>query len=106
MVRSLAVLAMSAVLVSGIGCVGLANPAGAGGLYLDVKYPVAATSNSGASKTGTAKVMNILGLYTVGDASIETAAKSVGITKIKSVDGHARSIFGLIGWYTVTVTGE
>lgn len=77
-----------------------------GFVYQDVKSPVAVTSNSGSSKVGTAQATTILGVYAAGDASVEAAAKSAGITKIHHVDQHATSILGIYGTYTITVYGE
>ncbi len=77
-----------------------------GGLYSDVKAPVLATANAGSSKVGTAEAQSILGLVATGDASIETAAKSAGITKIHHVDKQATSILGIIATYKIYVYGE
>ena len=77
-----------------------------GGLYTDVKAPLAVTGNSGSSKVGTAEATSILGLVATGDASIETAAKSAGITKIHHVDEYAYSVLGIFAKYTIFVYGE
>ena len=74
--------------------------------YTDVKGPVAATSNSNSSKVGSAEATSILGLVATGDASIDAAAKSAGITQIHHVDEHSTSILGLYATYTVLVYGE
>lgn len=74
--------------------------------YVDVKAPLSITGNSGSSKVGTAECSGILGLVTTGDASIQTAAKSGGISKIHHVDYHATSIVGVISKYKVIVYGE
>ena len=105
MARSLAALALAAVVVSGVGCAGVAAPIH-GSLYQNVKYPVAVTTNEGGSKVGTATATSYLGMVAMGDASVEAAAAAGGIKKVKSVDAHAYSIFGIIGWYTVTVYGD
>lgn len=77
-----------------------------GFLYTDVKAPLAVTANEGSTKVGTAKLQSILGLVATGDASIETAAKSAGITKIHHVDYEANSILGIVASFTVVVYGE
>lgn len=74
--------------------------------YVDVKAPVTATSNAVSSKVGKATANGILGLAATGDASIQAAAKSAGITKIHHVDYHATSILGVVSSYTVIVYGE
>lgn len=77
-----------------------------GFIYTDMKAPFAVTSNSNSSKVGTAKAQSILGVVATGDASIEAAAKSAGITKIHHVDEHATSILGIVATYEVVVYGE
>lgn len=77
-----------------------------GVLYTDVKAPEAVTSNAGKSKVGTAVAKSILGLVATGDASIETAAKSAGITRIHHVDYYSKSILGIYSEFIVTVYGE
>lgn len=77
-----------------------------GFIYTDVKAPLAVTSNTGSTKVGTAKMQSILGIVATGDASIEAAAKSAGITKIHHVDYEATSVIGVIATFTVVVYGE
>jgi hypothetical protein len=77
-----------------------------GFLYTDMKAPLAVTSNTGSTKVGTAKATSILGIVATGDASIEAAARSAGITKIHHVDYQATSIIGIIASFTVMVYGE
>lgn len=77
-----------------------------GVIYTDVQGPAGATSNSASSKMGTASCSSILGLIATGDASIATAAKSAGITKIHHVDYYSQSILGFWAKYTVKVYGE
>ena len=76
------------------------------GLYTDVKYPVAVTSNSGSTKVGVAEASSVLGIVATGDASVEAAAKAAGITKIHHVDAQATNILGLFAKYTIFVYGE
>ncbi|MDD2523711.1 MAG: TRL-like family protein [Endomicrobiia bacterium] len=77
-----------------------------GVIYTDVKAPEAVTSNVGKSKVGTAVATSILGLVAQGDASIDAAARSAGITRIHHVDYHSTSILGIYSTFTVTVYGE
>jgi hypothetical protein len=70
--------------------------------------PVAATSNTVGSKTGTATEVWLLGLPPLMSASnggIAAAAKNGGISKISTVDFKMRTIF-LISWADTIVTGE
>lgn len=69
--------------------------------------PVNATSNTIGSKVGTAKATGYLGiLFFDADASIKTAAKNGGITKISTVDVKHTSILNLLVTYETIVTGE
>jgi len=69
--------------------------------------PVTATSNTVGAKVGTAKATGYLGLlFFDADASIRTAAKNGGITKISTVDIKNTSILNIIVTYETIVTGE
>lgn len=69
--------------------------------------PVNATSNPVGSKVGTATATGFLGvLFFNADASIRTAAKKGGITRISTVDIKNTNILGLIVTYETIVTGE
>lgn len=69
--------------------------------------PAAATSNPIGSKVGTAKATGFLGvLFFDADASIRTAAKNGGITKVSTVDVKMSNLLGLIVSYETIVTGE
>jgi len=88
------------------GCAAMSTTPVTGFIYTDVKAPITATSNNGASKEGRASAQSILGLIATGDASIQAAAKSAGITRIHSVDYHSTNILGIVATYTVIVRGE
>jgi hypothetical protein len=88
------------------GCAAYAVAPVSGMLYTDVKAGMGATSNSGSSKMGSAECASILGLFATGDASIETAMKNGGITKIHHIDYHSTGILGLYAKHIVTVYGE
>ena len=77
-----------------------------GFIYSDVKTAGDVTSNSGSSKVGTGTVQSILGWIALGDASIETAAKSAGISKIHHVDYYTTNILGIYATGTIYVYGE
>ena len=69
--------------------------------------PVCATSNPVGNKVGMASGNGYLGalIFDV-DASIRTAAKNGGITKISTVDWKWTNILGLLQTYTCIVSGE
>ncbi|MBL7997681.1 MAG: TRL-like family protein [Candidatus Kapabacteria bacterium] len=72
-----------------------------------ITVPVAATSNAVGSKVGESKGTGFLGWINLGvDASIRTAAKNGGITKISTVDFKRDDILGILQTYTCIVTGE
>jgi hypothetical protein len=58
------------------------------------------------TKVGRATVRSILGIYAVGDASIEAAAKNAGITRIHHVDYQSQNILGVMSDFTVIVYGN
>lgn len=69
--------------------------------------PVTATSNPVGSKVGTAEATVYLGVLAFDqDASIRTAAKNGGITKISTVDIKRTDILGIVQTYETIVTGE
>ena len=86
--------------------VGCAKSPVVGGIYTDVKDGLAVTVNAGSSKVGTAEAKSYLGLVALGDASIQTAAREAGITRIHHVDYQAKSYVGLYTIYTVIVYGD
>jgi len=68
-----------------------------------LEVPMDATS---ADKVGTASFTSILGLVATGDASVNTAMKNGGITKVHHVDSNYYNVLGIYGKYTVIVYGE
>jgi len=80
------------------------------GLFLSscsLTLPVNATGYAVGSKVGTAKATGYLGvLFFDADASIRTAAKNGGITRISSVDIKQTNLLGLIVTYETIVSGE
>ena len=72
-----------------------------------ITMPVNATSNPVGSKVGRAKGMVFLHALAFGaDASIKTAAKNGGITKISTVDIKYSDVLGIVQSYETIVTGE
>jgi hypothetical protein len=72
-----------------------------------VKTPVAAGNATVGAKTGQASGSIILGIFGDVDASMLTAAKNGGITKIATVDTKIKTFLGsLFITIETTVTGE
>jgi hypothetical protein len=69
--------------------------------------PVNATSNAVGNKVGTSKATGFFGfLFFDQDASIRTAARNGGITRISTVDIKQTSLLNLIVTFETIVTGE
>ncbi len=69
--------------------------------------PVTATSNKIGNKVGTSVGTVYLGFLSFdADASIRTAAKNGGISKISTVDMKVKNTLGIIINYETIVTGE
>lgn len=72
-----------------------------------ITLPVAASSNPLGSKRGQSTGTCYLGVLCFDvDASIQTAAKNAGITKISTVDLKTTNVLNIIITYTTVVTGE
>lgn len=69
--------------------------------------PVGATGNAVGSRVGTAKATVYLHVLAFNqDASIQTAAKNGGISKISTVDLKKTDVLGIIQTYETIITGE
>jgi len=97
---------MSCVLLSSLLLAGCATQIPLGVALTDNTLPLQVGDHSSGTKVGTATSKSYLGLIAVGDASLETACKNGGITKISHVDWKVKNILGFIGEYTITVYGE
>ena len=89
-----------------LACAGCVKSPVVGGIYTDVKDGLAVTGNAGSSKVGTAEVKGYVSLVALGDASIQTAARDAGITRIHHLDYQAKSYVGVYTIYTVIVYGD
>jgi TRL-like protein family len=87
-----------------VGC-GAVGPL-PGAIYTNTQFPSIASQAGPGHKTGTAQARAYLAMVAVGDASVDTACKNGGITKINTVDTHATSILGVYSTWTTIVTGE
>lgn len=108
----LSVKRVTCVLILGLallstGCAMVSAPVN-GVIWSHVHGPLTATGETveNFEKEGTASCYSILGLFALGDASIETAAMTANITKITHVDYESASFFGIFARYTVHVHGE
>lgn len=101
--RYLLLAVLSAIILT--GCAGVHAPV-SGLLVTEVRGPITATDNPTYSKKGKGSCGSLLGLFAFGDASIHTAVKRAGITKIHHIDYECFSLFGIYSSYTVYVFGE
>lgn len=85
---------------------GVYSKTGTGLLFSQVKEGEMVTSNKLGAKVGTGSAQSILGWVLLGDASVESAAKSAGITRISHVDSEKYGILGIFSTYKVYVYGE
>ena len=99
-------LSVAAIAGLAVFITGCASPYPQGIIYTDVSLPAIATSNAQSPKMGVSECTSILALVSMGDASINAAAKNGGITKIHSVDWEAKNIMGIYGTYRTVVRGE
>lgn len=91
------------------GCAGFAfqgRGTTAGFLYNSTQVNEGVTNNNLGAKKGQACASSILGLVTTGDASVATAAKAGGITKVGTIDQEHSNLLGIYASYCINVTGE
>ena len=90
--------------------VGCARPYAPGAFISNMDAPMCSPDDASGlqvgSKSGSSQMINYLGLVAIGDASVKTAAKSAGITKVKTMDVHFDNILGIIMTTTTNITGE
>jgi hypothetical protein len=69
-------------------------------------HPLNATSNPLGNKVGSSEATSVFGICFDGDASIRTAAKNGGITKISTVDVKKTNVLFVVTTVRTIVTGE
>lgn len=82
-------------------------PSQAGFAFIgETKEPITATSNSLATKTGTACAINLLGIIANGDFSVNAAKEDGKITNVATVDKDINGFFGIYSKVCTVVTGS
>lgn len=100
-------LFLAAICAAGLAsCSTVNTESGIGAAYTGVTEAKMVTSNTVGKKVGTASQIGVLGLVSIGDSSIQTAANAAGIKKISHVDAKKTSVLGLFASYTIYVYGE
>lgn len=102
MLKSLILAASCAALIT--GCALGPGPVVAP-FTINVKGPVSAGPAMTGPKVGRAEALGIV-VVAIGDASISTAAKNGGITRIHHVDHESMNILWIYAKYTTIVYGE
>lgn len=97
-------LALGLALAAG-GCANVRGPAPAA-LSFYASPIDAGPAPVSASKRGEACASNILGLVATGDASIDTAKRNGGITRVASVEQTASRVLGYYAKFCTVVRGE
>ena len=88
------------------GCTAVSSPVSNGALFTNVQGPVAVTAADTYSKVGQSSCVAVLGIVSVGNASIDAAMKNGGIIKIHHVDHKSLSVLGVFSKFTTVVYGE
>ncbi len=107
----IAVAAVAALSLLGIGCAGFLSAPVVPPLafvYTGVEAPLDTElerTNLG-SKRGQASVVNILGIVSTGDASAKAAAEDGGIQTIHHADYEFFNVLGVFSRYTTIVYGD
>ena len=92
--------------LSGCATGSMSSGTGPGFIYTDHTEGFLITENQAGKKRGEACTLNILGLFTSGDASLGAAMKNGGISMVSSADRYYNSIFGIYGKLCMIVTGN
>ncbi len=102
-----AVAGLALACLAASGCAYAYGPSGLPALISTTTVPVAAGPDTDAGgKRGEATAVNVLGLFSFGNASVRSAANDGSITKIKTVDAQVTNILFLYSSYTTQVTGD
>lgn len=98
--------AVALMVVALTGCVAPTGAPIMGAVYTSVQGPgQVGDLTAGFSKVGQSSAQGII-LLATGDASINSAARAAGITRIHHVDVEYMSILGVYGKVTTTVYGQ
>ncbi|WP_411824295.1 TRL-like family protein [Leptospira sp. 'Mane'] len=93
-----------------LNCVNLGNPQGLGPTgFIYSSYRIGVSQNKeieSASKTGRACVKRYIFLYTVGDASIEAAAKNGQIITVRTINKEAFNVLSVYSSLCTIITGN
>ena len=103
------ILFLSMITLLGMGLTGCANvrgPAPAALSFYASPVDAGPAAIAQPGKRGEACAQNILGLVATGDASIDSAKRNAGITRVASVEQTAARVLGYYAKYCTIVRGE
>jgi hypothetical protein len=77
-------------------------------LFSNIAAPIDtdAESTPTSSKVGESSTSTVLGLFSFGDASLDTAARNGNLTKIEYIDYTYLNVLGLFQQFTIRAHGE
>lgn len=109
--KALTTILLCALTFSSVGCAGIAQAPVVppmGFVFTNTRAPMDIDLNNTdlGSKRGTAESVSILGLVSIGDASIYAAAKSNNITTVKHADYEMFNVLGIYSRFTTIVWGD
>ena len=92
------------------GCLTFSGPTGQGILITNQESPLLVADSNVPSKDtlkiGKAECANVLGLFSFGDCSINTAIENGGISKIHYIDKELGSFLFIFSNQTTVIYGE
>lgn len=88
-----------------VGCVGAPVVPPLGLVYTDIDAPLNLRGEMG-SRRGESSVTAYLGLVSLGDASVKSAAAAGGISNVKHVDYDFYNVLGVYQRFTTVVYGD
>jgi len=90
---------------STLGCIAAPVVPPLGMIYTDVHAPLAPRGDVG-TRRGSSQVTSILGLISIGDASVKAAAANGNIREVKLVDYEYTNVLLIFQRYTTVVYGD
>ena len=104
--RMMVVLILAVVSAGALSGCGFVADGPFGWGYTNSKTPITLGPAKTGAKSGKACITSFFGMTSVGDASIDAAAKAAGIKEISTVNSENLSIFGTYTKQCTVVTGE
>lgn len=96
---------LCAVAGSTIACISAPVVPPLGMIYTDVQAPLSPRGDVG-TRRGSSQATSILGLVSIGDASVRSAAANGGIRDVKLVDYEYRNVLLVFQRYTTIAYGD